>query len=474
MLDTIVKYVTGLVRLKGGTDGTVIGNTSDSLKVDTELPAQITMGNAMSNPTTPPVAAFTAMWNGSTWDRTRSQSDNADGVATSTNGHVATASHNFVFNGTSWDRQRGDATDGVLVNLGANNDVVVSATNLDIRDLTAADVVTANLSATDNAVLDTIATPVATIGATPLQRVAIFDAANTQITTFGGGTQYTEGDADASITGTAAMWEDATDTVRAVSMAKPLPVQPGTSISFPVTDNGGSLTVDGTVAVTNSDITTIASAIKAEDVASANADPGMVVHAVRQATVANSSGTDGDYEPLKINGGKLWVQGTAAEDVAHTTGDIGMVQLTRRIDTAAVSSGTSGDYSTMDVSAEGALWSTLTPTTTSGCSIARDIDLDNSTLTVVKASAGNLYGYFISNSGVVNAFVKFYNATSGTLGTGTPVLTCMIPAGASANVGFPYPISFGTGICVGAGTGVTDADNTDPGTNVVVANIFYK
>lgn len=35
-----------------------------------------------------------------------------------------------------------DGTDGLLVNLGANNDVVVSATNLDIRDLTATDVVT--------------------------------------------------------------------------------------------------------------------------------------------------------------------------------------------------------------------------------------------------------------------------------------------------------------------------------------------
>ena len=47
------------------------------------------------------------------------------------------------------------------------------------------------------------------------------------------GTQYTEGDVDASITGTAAMWEDAGDTLRAVSAAKPLPtdvlsVIPGT------------------------------------------------------------------------------------------------------------------------------------------------------------------------------------------------------------------------------------------------------
>lgn len=38
------------------------------------------------------------------------------------------------------------------------------------------------------------------------------------------GTEYTEGDTDASITGTAIMWEDAADTLRAVSATKPLPV----------------------------------------------------------------------------------------------------------------------------------------------------------------------------------------------------------------------------------------------------------
>ncbi len=52
----------------------------------------------------------------------------------------------------------------------------------------------------------------------------------------GAGTQYTEGDIDATITGTALMWEDAADTLRAVSAAKPLPIS----------DAGGSLTVDGT------------------------------------------------------------------------------------------------------------------------------------------------------------------------------------------------------------------------------------
>jgi hypothetical protein len=39
-----------------------------------------------------------------------------------------------------------------------------------------------------------------------------------------GGTQYNEGDTDSTITGTAMLWEDAADTLRSVSAAKPLPV----------------------------------------------------------------------------------------------------------------------------------------------------------------------------------------------------------------------------------------------------------
>jgi hypothetical protein len=38
------------------------------------------------------------------------------------------------------------------------------------------------------------------------------------------GTQYTEGDVDTSVTGTAVMWEDTSDTLRVASATKPLPV----------------------------------------------------------------------------------------------------------------------------------------------------------------------------------------------------------------------------------------------------------
>ena len=55
-------------------------------------------------------------------------------------------------------------------------------------------------------------------------KTMILDATGNQITSFGGGVQYIESEVDASITGTAMMWEDTSDTLRPVSAAKPLPV----------------------------------------------------------------------------------------------------------------------------------------------------------------------------------------------------------------------------------------------------------
>lgn len=90
-----------------------------------------------------------------------------------------------------------------------------------------------------------------------------------------------------------------------------------------VTDNSGSLTVDGSVtanAGTNlntsalaleagGNLAAVAAAILAEDAASASADKGIQALAVRKATPANTSGTDGDYEPHQVSGGRLWTNG---------------------------------------------------------------------------------------------------------------------------------------------------------------------
>jgi len=46
---------------------------------------------------------------------------------------------------------------------------------------------------------------------------------------------------------------------------------------------------------------------KAEDAAHTSADTGVMALAVRKATAANVSDTDGDYEPLQVSGGHAWV-----------------------------------------------------------------------------------------------------------------------------------------------------------------------
>jgi hypothetical protein len=162
-----------------------------------------------------------------------------------------------------------------------NGDSIVDEANDALR----VNVVASSASGGDGAILDgvsgSIKATVADLANSNPLTVAIVDGAGTQITSFGGGTQYTEADTDASITGTAMLWEDAADTLRAVSAAKPLPIsaatlplptnaatsalqtQPGVDIgdvtinnaagaaAVNIQDGGNVITVDGTVAVSN-------------------------------------------------------------------------------------------------------------------------------------------------------------------------------------------------------------------------------
>lgn len=89
----------------------------------------------------------------------------------------------------------GTAADGLLVNLGSNNDVSLNAGDNVIGRVKLSD-------GTDVADILDLA------NSNPLT-VAIVDGSGDQITSFGGGTQYTEGDTDATITGTALMMEGA-------------------------------------------------------------------------------------------------------------------------------------------------------------------------------------------------------------------------------------------------------------------------
>lgn len=181
-----------------------------------------------------------------------SAADDADFTATTTTGTPAMG----VYESTPTSVTDGDMgivgiTTGRRLKTSATIDTALPAGTNAIGKLSAnsgidiGDVDVTSISSGDNTigrVKITDGTTVATVrelGTNDALNVAMVDGSGNQVTSFGGGTQYTEADTDASITGTAVMWEDTGDTLRAVSAAKPLPIG----------DAGGSLTIDGTVAV---------------------------------------------------------------------------------------------------------------------------------------------------------------------------------------------------------------------------------
>lgn len=92
-----------------------------------------------------------------------------------------------------------------------------------------------------------------TVGSTNAGAVAIVDSSGNQISSFGGGTQYGNADANADPTGTVALGYDGSN-VRALATNSSgnLQVVFAATPTVTVQDGGSSLTVDGTVAATQS------------------------------------------------------------------------------------------------------------------------------------------------------------------------------------------------------------------------------
>lgn len=216
--------------------------------------------------------------------------------------------------------------------------------------------------------------------------------------------------------------------------AAPVPV----SGTVTVTDGSGPLTVDGTVT---------AAEAKPEDSPAANADSGIPVLGVRNDTGATTTSADGDY---------TWLATDAA-------GRVGIADLG-----GSVSIDDNGGSVTVDGSVS------LAAATTGGESIYRNINLGTAGANI-KASAGQVYGWYFYNKANAARYVKFYNkASAPVVGTDVPVMTIGLPPGAGANVEFANGITFAVGIGIGATTGVADADTGAPAANDVVANVMYK
>lgn len=86
-------------------------------------------------------------------------------------------------------------------------------------------------------------------------------------------------------------------------------------------------------------ITSLIGLFKAEDAASADADVGLGALAVRKASPANTSGTDGDYEFLQMSGGYLWIHDN--KGLANLAFSAAFTTLTRPANTTAYAAGDS-------------------------------------------------------------------------------------------------------------------------------------
>lgn len=95
--------------------------------------------------------------------------------------------------------------------------------------------------------------------------------------------------------------------------------------------------------------------------------------------------------------------------------------------------------------------------------------------TVVKGSAGTLYGITATNTNAATRYLKLYNkATAPTVGTDVPVITIAIPATGSVALPIgPMGHRFATGIGLATTTGAADSDTAAVAANEVKAIISF-
>ena len=123
----------------------------------------------------------------------------------------------------------------------------------------------------------------------------------------------------------------------------------------------------------------------------------------------------------------------------------------------------------------GALFVRDTPSTVNGLTISHLITAATTNATSVKASAGNVYGWQITNKSAGILYVKLYNkASAPTVGTDVPVITIGIPTLSTSVVSYEKGLSFATGIAMATTGLITDADATAVALSDMAISLFYK
>lgn len=123
----------------------------------------------------------------------------------------------------------------------------------------------------------------------------------------------------------------------------------------------------------------------------------------------------------------------------------------------------------------GAMPTSLQPQTSGGPSTSRVKAAASTNATSVKASAGQVYGWYLYNNTASAKFLKLYNkASAPTVGTDTPLFTVGVPANGGTNIEFSMGVPFGTGIAYAITTGVADSDTGATSAEDVHGLLLYR
>lgn len=210
----------------------------------------------------------------------------------------------------------------------------------------------------------------------------------------------------------------------------PLRIDPIGTTSQPITDAGGSLTVDAT----NLDIRDLTSASDSmAAVQSGTWNIGTLTSITNDVNIADGGNS------LTVDASQL---------------DIDDLNITDDAVSAVVGANASA----------------------AGCDTIFDSSANN-TAQAIKANSGRLYGIEISNPNTTDAYLQIFDLTTGnvTVGTTTPKLSFLVPAGNGTRDGamdksFIIPITFSTAITYACTTTATGSGN--PSTALVV-NFIY-
>lgn len=353
---------------------------------------------------------------------------------------------------------QGTTTDGLLVNLGSNNDVTVTGT------------VSASQSGTWNVtnISGTVSLP--TGAATSAKQDTVIghvDGIEGLLTTIDTDTGNIATSTSAISTSTGATSDAAATAGSTGSVQAKLRLVTSQLDSIKTAVEALDNTVSGSelqVDVLTMPTTTVTGTV------TANAGSGtMTVDSELPAAAALGDGKTNPTAPM-VGADLMAYNGSTWDAVRAGLGDgagaTGLLHNVGMLYNGSTYDRTRGDTTGLDTH--------VVPKTSGGLSVSHIVSAASTNATVVKASAGQLFGWYIYNSNASARKVAFHNSASTPTAGSSIFFTVVIPPTSGANVEYTNGIAFSSGIAVTMVTGLADSDSTAVAANDLVCNLFYK